>query len=59
MGFLELRVPWMARSFNKSIKEINPEFSKKGLMLKQNLSVLWSPHAKNTLIGKDPDAGKD
>ena len=49
----------MARSFNKSIKEINPEFSKKGLILKQNLSVLWSPHAKNTLIAKDPDAGKD
>ena len=21
--------------------------------------VLWPPHAKNQLIGKDPDAGKD
>ena len=21
--------------------------------------VLWPPHAKNCLIGKDPDAGKD
>ena len=21
--------------------------------------VLWLPHAKNWLIGKDPDAGKD
>ena len=21
--------------------------------------ILWSPHAKSSLIGKDPDAGKD
>ena len=21
--------------------------------------ILWPPHAKNQLIGKDPDAGKD
>ena len=32
-----LRVPWTARSSNKSIvKEIIPEFSKEGLMLKLN-----------------------
>ena len=30
-----LRVPWTARRFNQSIlKEINPEYSLKGLMLK-------------------------
>ena len=33
-----LRVPWAARRSNKSIlKEINPEYSMKGLMLKLNL----------------------
>ena len=40
-----LRVPWTARRSNKSVlKEINPEYSLE---------------AKNWLIGKDPDAGKD
>ena len=28
-------------------------------MLKLKLSILWPPDAKNWLIGKDPDAGKD
>ena len=33
-----LRVPWTARRFNKSIlKEINPEYSSEGLMLKLKL----------------------
>ena len=33
-----LRVPWTARSFNQSIlKEISPEYSSKGLMLKLKL----------------------
>ena len=53
-----LRVPWTARRSNQSIlKEINPEFSFEGLMLKA--PILWPPGAKNRLIGKDPDAGKD
>ena len=26
---------------------------------KAETPVLWPPHAKNRLIGKDPDAGKD
>ena len=54
-----LRVPWTARRSNQSIlKEISPEHSLEGLMLKLKL---WSPDAKNCLIGngKDPDAGKD
>ena len=38
-------------------KEINPGYSLEGLKLK--LPVLWLPDAKNGLIGKDPDAGKD
>ena len=33
-----LRVPWTARKFNQSIlKEINPEYSLEGLMLKLKL----------------------
>ena len=53
-----LRVPWTARrSFQSIIKEISPEYSLKGLMLK--LQILWPPHEKNWLIGKDPDARKD
>ena len=35
-------------------KEINPEYSLEGLMLK-----LKPPDEKSRLIGKDPDAGKD
>ena len=46
-----------ARRSNQSIlKEINPEYSLQGLMLKPKL--LWSPDSKSRLIGKDPDAGK-
>ena len=45
-----LRVAWTARRSNQSIlREISPEYSLEGLMLK----------LKNWLIGKVPDAGKD
>ena len=55
-----LRVPWTARRSNQSIlKEISPEYSLEGLMLKLNLPILWPSDVKNWLIGKDPDAGKD
>ena len=41
-----LRVPWTARrSFQSILKEISPEYSLKGLMLK--LQILWPPHEKN------------
>ena len=40
-------------------KEISPEYSLEGLMLKLKLPVHWPPDAKNWLIWKDPDAGKD
>ena len=54
-----LRVPWTARRSNQSIlKEINPGISLEGMMLKLKL-VLWPPHAKSWLIGKDSDAGRD
>ena len=54
-----LRVPWTARRSNQSIlKEISPERSLEGLMLKLK-PILWPPHAKSWLIGKDSDAGRD
>ena len=43
-----LRVPGTARRFNQSIlKEISPEYSLEGLMLKLKLPILWPPDAKN------------
>ena len=53
-----LRVPWTSRRSNQSIlKEINPEYSLEGQMLK--LKSLWPPDAKSQLLRKDLDAGKD
>ena len=53
-------VPWTAWRSNQSIvKEISPEYSLEGLMLKLKLQYFWPPDAKNWLIWKDPDAGKD
>ena len=55
-----LRVPWTSRRSNQSIlKEISPEYSLEGLMLKLKIPILWPPDVKNWLIWKDPDAGKD
>ena len=58
-----LRVPWTARRLNQSIlKEISPEYSLEGLMLKLKLQYRrsWSsPDMKNWLIWKNPNAGKD
>ena len=43
-----LRIPWTARRSNQSIlKEISPEYSLEGLMLKLKLPILWPPDAKN------------
>ena len=51
-----LRIPWTARKSKQSIlKEISPEYSLEGLMLKLKLQP---PDMKNQLIGKDPDTGK-
>ena len=54
-----LRVPWTPRRPNQSIlKEISPEYLLEG-DAEAEAPVLWPPDAKNWLIGKDPDAGKD
>ena len=54
-----LRVPWTARRSNQStLKEISPEYSLEGLMLK--LELQYFGHLMQRIdIGKDPDAGKD
>ena len=55
-----LRVPWTIRRSNHSIlKEINPQLTLEGLMLKAEAPIVRPPDAKSRLIGKDPDAGKD
>ena len=55
-----LRVPWTARRSNQSIlKEISLGCSLEGLIVEAETPILWPPHAKSWLIGKDPDAGKD
>ena len=54
-----LRVLWTARRSMQSIlEETSPEYSLEGLMLKLKLKY-FGPDAKNWLIGKDHDAGKD
>ena len=53
-----LRVPWTTRRSNQSIlKEISPEYSLEGLMLKLKLQHFG--HLMQRLTGKDPNAGKD
>ena len=55
-----LRVPWTSRRSNQSIlKEINPEYSSEGLMLKLKLQYFGHLMLKSLLSGKDPDTGKD
>ena len=54
-----LRDPWTARRSNQSIlKEIRPEYSLEGLMLKLKLQY-FGHLMQSQLIGKDPDTGKD
>ena len=54
-----LRVPWTARRSSQIIlKEISPEYSLEGLMLKLK-PLLWPPDVKSQLIRKDLDARKD
>ena len=43
-----LRVPWTTKRSNQSIvKEISPEYSLEGQMLKLKLQYFWSPNMKN------------
>ena len=50
------RVPWTGRRSNQSIlKEVSPEYSLEGLMLKLNPQYLGQLMWKIQLFGKDPD----
>ena len=55
-----LRVPWTVRRSNQSVlKEIDPEYSLEGLMLKLTLQHFGHLMANSRLTGKDPHSGKD
>ena len=52
-----LRVPWITRRYNQSIiKDISPEYSLKGLMLKQT-PILW-PDSRTDSLEKTLMLGK-
>ena len=53
-----LKVPWTARSNQSILRETNPKYSLEELTLSWS-SNIWPRYAKNKLIGKDCDAGKD
>ena len=55
---LESLLDWR-RSNQSILKEISPEYSLEGLMLKLKLQHFWPPDEKKWLIWKYPDAGKD
>ena len=52
---LESPLGWK-RSNQSILKEISPGCPLEGLLWNETL-VLWPPHVKSWLIGKDPDAG--
>ena len=55
-----LETPWTARRSNQSIlKEISPGISLRRNDAKAETPILWPPHEKSCLIGKDSDAGRD
>ena len=48
----------------KEIQPVNPKGDQSWMFIgrtdaEADTTILWSPDAKNWLIGKDPDAGKD
>ena len=54
-----MRVPWTARRSNQSIlKEINPEYSLEGLMLKLKLQYFGHPMRKTDSLEKTLMLGK-
>ena len=53
-----LRVLWTARSNQSILKEISPEYSLEGLMLKAEVPVVWPLDEKNWFIRKDLMLGK-
>ena len=55
-----LESPWDCKEINQSIlKQISLDYSLEGPIAEAETPILCSPDAKNSLLGKDPDAGKD
>ena len=55
-----MRVPWTARRSSQSIlKEISPEYSLEGLILKLKLQYFGHLMQRTDSFEKTPDAGKD
>ena len=55
-----LRFPWPAKRSNQSIlKEISPDYSVGGLMLKLKFHYFGHLMQRTDSLEKDPDAGKD
>ena len=54
-----LRVPWTARRSNQSILKDQPWVFIGRTDAEAETPVLWPPHAKSWLTGKDCDAGRD
>ena len=55
-----LRVPWSARRSNQPVHAKDQSWVFIGRTdAAAKTPVLWPPHAKSWLIGKDPDAGRD
>ena len=52
-----MRVPWIARSSQSILKEINSEYSLGGMMLKLKLQSFG--HLIGRATGKDPEARED
>ena len=54
-----MRVPWTARRLNQLIlREINPEYSLEGLMLKLKRQISWPPDLKSSSLEKTLMLGK-
>ena len=48
----------------KEIQQVHPEGDKSWVFIgrtdaEDETPILWSPHVKSLLVGKDPDAGRD
>ena len=55
-----LRVPWTARRSNQYILKVDQSWGFFGRNdAKAETLVLWPPHVKSWLIGKDSDTGRD
>ena len=59
VGEHSLRVPWTTRSNQSILKEISPEYSLEGLMLKLKLQYFGHLMQRTDSFEKNPDAGKD